>query len=170
MNKRKIILNLATSLDWFIEWKNWEYDWCFTDQDYGFKDFIESIDTIFMWKKSYELFKTDVKSNFPWKKIIVFSTTLQDDSIEIIRENIREYINKLKSEEWKNIWMFGWAKLSESFMRLELIDEIQMAVHPLILWGWTPLFHRSDKRIKLELIENTDYSSWMVILKYDVKY
>jgi dihydrofolate reductase len=170
MTKRKIILNLATSLDCFIEWTNWEYDWCFTDQDYGFKDFIESIDTIFMWKKSYELFKTDVESNFPWKKIIVFSTTLQDDSVEIIRENIREYINKLKSEEWKNIWMFGWAKLSESLMKLELIDEIQMAIHPLILWGWTPLFHTSEKRIELELIENTDYSSWMVILRYDIKY
>ncbi|MDZ4681699.1 MAG: hypothetical protein SH848_16240 [Saprospiraceae bacterium] len=35
----KIILNLAVSLDGYIEGPNGEYDWCFTDQDYGVKDY-----------------------------------------------------------------------------------------------------------------------------------
>ena len=32
---RKVILNVAISLDGFIEGPNGEYDWCFNDQDYG---------------------------------------------------------------------------------------------------------------------------------------
>ncbi len=53
---RKIILQLAVSLDGFIEGPNGEYDWCFTDQDYGMTDFLKGIDSLFIGRKSYELF------------------------------------------------------------------------------------------------------------------
>jgi len=36
----KILLNLCVSLDGFIEGSNGEYDWCFTDQDYGMAAFL----------------------------------------------------------------------------------------------------------------------------------
>lgn len=52
---RKVILNLAVSLDGFIEGPNGEFDWCFTDQDYGMTDFMNRIDVIFIERKSYEL-------------------------------------------------------------------------------------------------------------------
>jgi dihydrofolate reductase len=52
---RKIILNVAVSLDGLIEGPNGEYDWCFTDQDYGFSAFLENIDTILFGRKSYEM-------------------------------------------------------------------------------------------------------------------
>ena len=170
MNNRKIILNLATTLDWYIEWVNKEYDWCLTDQDYGFKKFLKSIDTIFMWKTSYEMAKDSIEEYFPNNKIIVFSKTLEDKNATIIKDNIDEEIKKMKSSKWKNIWMFWWAKLTKSLMDLKLIDQIQMAIHPILLWGWTPLFLKNNERIKLKLVSNERYSSWMVILKYDVLY
>jgi hypothetical protein len=37
---RKIVVQLAVSLDSFIEDANGNYDWCFTDDDYGMKDFF----------------------------------------------------------------------------------------------------------------------------------
>ncbi len=52
---RKIILGLAVSLDGFIEGPNGEYDWCFTDQDYGMSDFFKRIDALFMGRKTYEM-------------------------------------------------------------------------------------------------------------------
>jgi len=167
---RKVILNLATSLDWYIEWSKWEYDWCFTDQDYGFSDFSKSVDTMFMWRKSYELFSNDMSTAFPNMKQIVFSSTLKDDKIKIISENIEDEVNKIKKDNWKDIWMFWWAKLTKSLLDLKLIDEIQIWLHPLILWSWTPLFLGSDERIKLKLLSNKSYSSWMIILKYEVEY
>ena len=42
---RKLILGLAVSLDGFIEGPNGEYDWCFSDQDYGLKNFFKRIPT-----------------------------------------------------------------------------------------------------------------------------
>ncbi|MEI9944712.1 MAG: hypothetical protein WDN26_10885 [Chitinophagaceae bacterium] len=52
---RKIILQLAVSLDSFIEGPNGEFDWCFTDDDYGMTDFLNRIDAIFIGRKSYEV-------------------------------------------------------------------------------------------------------------------
>jgi dihydrofolate reductase len=52
---RKIVLGLAVSLDGMIEGPHGEYDWCFTDQDYGMKHFLKNIDAVFYGRKSYEL-------------------------------------------------------------------------------------------------------------------
>ncbi len=41
---RKLILGLAVTLDGYIEGPNGEYDWCFTDQDYGLNEFFTRID------------------------------------------------------------------------------------------------------------------------------
>src|SRR6218665_3622030 len=48
---RKVILGLAISLDSFIEGPNGEYDWCFTDQDYGLNEFFKRVDNVFIRKK-----------------------------------------------------------------------------------------------------------------------
>lgn len=170
MKKRKIIINLAVSLDWFIEWKNWEYDWCLTDRDYWMDKFLSEIDTMFMWRKSYELFSWDMKEFFPEIKQIVFSTTLKEKNLIIINENIFDKVNKLKNQEWKDIWLFGWAKLIKSLIGLKLIDEINILIHPLILWWWTPLFLWFEERIKLELIDSEKYSSWWLVCRYKFLY
>jgi riboflavin biosynthesis pyrimidine reductase len=45
---RKIVLNLALSLDGLIAGPNGEYDWCFADADYGMTEFMRSIDSTIM--------------------------------------------------------------------------------------------------------------------------
>ena len=50
---RKIILFIATSLDGFIARENGDVDWLFTDRDYGYKDFVNTIDTVLMGGATY---------------------------------------------------------------------------------------------------------------------
>ena len=52
---RKLILQLAVSLDGFIEGPNGEYDWCFTDQDYGMTEFLKHSDSILSAQKSFKI-------------------------------------------------------------------------------------------------------------------
>jgi dihydrofolate reductase len=42
---RKLILSVAVTLDGFIEGPHGEYDWCFTDQDYGLSDLLNRVDS-----------------------------------------------------------------------------------------------------------------------------
>src|ERR1700748_28470 len=104
---RKIILGVAVSLDGFIEGPNGEYDWCFTDQDYGLGKFMKQIDSIFFGRKSYEMMQQEEPANNPWKsmKNYVFSNTLKEaKDATIISGDIRKTVNHLREEEGKDIW------------------------------------------------------------------
>ena len=52
---RKVILDLAVTLDGFIEGPNGEIDWCIVDGEMNFDEFLSDIDTIFYGRISYDL-------------------------------------------------------------------------------------------------------------------
>ena len=169
---RKVILGLAVSLDGFIEGPNGEYDWCFTDQDYGLKDFFKRIDSIFVGRKSYEIslgFEDGI-SGFPKFKEYVFSKTLNTvkAGATIVKGDIRSEVTKIKNEPGKDIWLFGGAELTSLLINLGLVDEIGLAVHPLILGSGKPLFNNISKRIQLKLIDTKTYSTGLVYLTYSL--
>lgn len=170
---RKIILGVAVSLDGFIEGPNGEYDWCFTDEDYGMKEFFKRIDTLFMGRKTYEmaLAINDGETGFPKMKTYVFSNTIEkvkDDAI-LITGDIKKQIAEIKNEEGKDIWLFGGASLTSSLMNEDLIDEISLAVHPIILGEGKPLFNNIKSRIKLTLTDTKTYSTGLASLTYTLR-
>ncbi len=171
---RKIILGLAVSLDGFIEGPNGEYDWCFTDQDYGMTEFYKRIDSLFIGRRSYELLLTlgdDTMPGFPKLKEYVFSTTMKDakPGVIIINDDIKKNIEKIKHEPGKDIWLFGGASLTSSLLNLDLVDEMSLAIHPIILGSGKPLFSDIKKRIPLDLIDTKTYSSGLVTMVYSFK-
>jgi dihydrofolate reductase len=171
---RKVILQLAVSLDGYIEGPNGEYDWCFTDQDYGMKEFYNRIDSMFIGRKSYELMLTmdeSVMPGFPKLTEYVFSTSLNEvkPGTILIRDNIEEEVNRIKNEPGKDIWLFGGASLSSSLLNYNLVDEIILAVHPILLGKGKPLVTDIKSRIPLALTGSKVYSSGLVMLNYSVE-
>jgi dihydrofolate reductase len=169
---RKVILQLAVSLDGYIEGPNGEYDWCFMDQDYGMSEFFSRIDSVFMGRKSYELALSmgDVEMPQPKLAEYVFSTTLNEvraGSI-LIKENIESEVKKIKNEKGKDIWLFGGASLTTSLLNLGLVDEISLAIHPILLGGGKPLFSNLKNRLGLTLAYHKVYSTGLVSLTYVV--
>ena len=68
-----IVLFIATSLDGYIAREDGKVDWLFTDQDYGYKKFYKSVDTVIMGRKTYEKaleFETHPYSD---KEVVVFT-------------------------------------------------------------------------------------------------
>jgi dihydrofolate reductase len=176
---KKIILEVAVSLDGYIEGPNGEYDWCFVDQDYGFTDLLKRIDTVFYGRKSFELFgnfvpsenSTEMEKQFfeivEKKKKYVFSRTL--NSVEgaiLINKNIEEEVKKIKQEPGKDIYLFGGSSLVTSLLNLNLIDEFRLAVHPIVLGAGKPLFIDIKERKKLKLVDSKIYSNGLVKLFY----
>lgn len=170
---RKIILGLAVSLDGFIEGPNGEYDWCFTDQDYGMSDFFKRIDALFMGRKSYELALSMGDASMPGMpkmKEYVFSNTLKKvkQGVTIVSGDIESQIKKIKSEPGKDIWLFGGASLTSSLMNMGLVDELWLAVHPILLGAGKPLFSGITQRIHLQLGSSKTYETGLVSLQYTV--
>src|SRR5215208_7039607 len=167
---RKIILGVAVSLDGFIEGPNGEYDWCFTDPDYSLKEFFKRIDTIFVGRKTYEM-SSEMEgggAGFPKFKQYIFSTTLDKvkDGTTLIRGDIKTEVEKIKNEKGKDIWLFGGASLTTSLMNLGLVDELSLAVYPILLGGGKPLFNNIKDRIKLTLINTKTYPTGLISLTY----
>jgi len=164
---RKVILGLAVSLDGYIEGPNGEYDWCFTDQDYGLSDFFKTIDTVFIGRKSFDVAGTSL---LPDAAYVVFSRTLQQAgaNMEIVGDNYIERVKAIKSVPGKDIWLFGGASLTDALLQAGLVDRLWLSIHPILLGAGTLLFRPQEKRIQLALTETKTYESGLVSLQYDI--
>ncbi len=166
------LLGVAVSLDGFIEGPNGEYDWCFTDQDYGLKEFFKRVDTVFVGRKTYEMSGGMEGGNagFPKFKEYFFSTTLDKvkDGATLIKNNTKIEVENIKKETGKDIWLFGDAGLTTSLMNLGLVDELSLAIHPVLLGGGKPLFNNIKDRIKLTLVDTKTYSTGLISLTYNI--
>ncbi|WP_326909770.1 dihydrofolate reductase family protein [Sedimentibacter sp. MB31-C6] len=177
---RRIVLDLAVSLDGFIEGINGETDWCIMDEEMNFTKFLSSVDAILYGRKSYDLWGTYIPGKESsamereiWelvhsKKKYVFSKTLTkiDNNVMIINDNIAEEVNKLKEEPGRDIWLYGGASLIKTFMNLRLVDEYRLSVHPVILGAGKPLFVDIKQRQELKLVDTRRFSSGVVQLCY----
>jgi dihydrofolate reductase len=169
---RKIVLNLALSLDGFIEGANGEYDWCFTDQDYGLSEFLEQIDVLLMGRKTYETLRGSGADPFSGKHkyIVSNSLTSTESSETVIAGDFIIAIRRLKEEDGKDIWLFGGAQLTDALLKEKIVDEFQLSFHPLLLGSGTRLFRKLDSRLRLELANCKQYDSGLVQLVYRPKY
>ena len=141
------------------------------------KEFLKGIDAIFYGRKTWEMMKSYTPpegAENPWKDIknYVFSQTYakSESDFELVTGNVVEEVKKLKALPGKDIWMFGGASLNDSLMNAGLIDEIGLAIHPILLGKGKPFFSDYGKRIKLKLKDCKPYSTGLVYLTYQVEH
>lgn len=175
---RKLVLGLAITLDGYIEGPHGEYDWCFTDQDYGLNAFFERIDAIFIGRKSYEMAQQQSDGNngeaipgMPALTEYVFSKTLtsvKEGAVLVSGDSMAE-ARRIKNQPGKDIWLFGGASLYNALMKEGLVDELWLCVHPLLLGSGKHLFLEQDGRTKLSLLECKTYETGLVSMLYRVE-
>ncbi|MGV3588389.1 MAG: dihydrofolate reductase family protein [Adhaeribacter sp.] len=166
---RKVILNLAISLDGLIEGPNGEFDWCFTDQDYGMTEFLESVDTIVFGRKSYELMLRFEADPYPGKNKYVFSRSLKTEAPQtnFVTGDVAEIMNQIQQQPGKDIWLFGGADLTTAFLNANLIDELQLSIHPIVLGQGKPLFVNIAERKYFRLTNTKTYESGLLQAFYE---
>ncbi|MBD2538157.1 dihydrofolate reductase family protein [Coleofasciculus sp. FACHB-SPT36] len=168
---RKVILFIASSLDGYIARQSGDIDWLFTDQDYGYSEFFASVDTLLMGRKTYEQVLTF--GEYPYKGVKSYVFTKNplfpaDSNAEVIREDITEFVEKLRQVDGKNIWLVGGSQLTHALMSQNLVDELILSIHPTILGEGIPLFDNGTISQSLNLTKCQTYDSGLVQLSYDV--
>jgi dihydrofolate reductase len=177
---KRIILNLAVTLDGFIEGPNGEIDWCIMDDDMNFDAFIDSIDTMFYGRVSYDAWgnfhpdeNTSSTEKEMWQDIhsknkFVFSRHNRlDERATFVSTDIANKVTEIKKQGGKDIWLYGGANLIKTFISLNLIDIYKISVHPVALGSGKPLFEDLKNRIGLKLIDTRVYKSGVVELTYE---
>ena len=105
-------------------------------------------------------------------KHIVFSRSLDFESneeVELVKGNAIEYIQNLKKNPSKKIWLCGGGELATSLHDNELLDRLILKVNPTIGGAGIRLFGDSKKNVHLELIDLKKYASGVILASYDFK-
>ncbi|MBL7843373.1 MAG: dihydrofolate reductase [Cyclobacteriaceae bacterium] len=100
---------------------------------------------------------------------LVFSKTLKSadwNNTTIISENASAEIQKLKEQGGKDIYVFGSANLSETFINDNLFDEFRIGIAPVILGNGRPLFREGIASNNLSLVSTQPLTTDGVVLKY----
>jgi dihydrofolate reductase len=143
------------------------------EMNYGYKEFIASVDTILMGGRSYrEVLNMEAIRHYKNQQIYVVTrgwTEKMTDNVDFITDNVIERIKQLRDGEGKNIWLFGGGELTAMLLAADLVDEMQICYIPVILGEGIPLFPKQPKESKWELIESKSYSSGALVVKYQRK-
>ena len=100
---------------------------------------------------------------------IVFSHTLKNvewESAKLANRDIEEEVLELKQQSGKDI-LVGSRSLIIQLMKLNLLDELQLCIHPVIEGTGLPLFENIKDRTLLKLIKTKSFSGGAVTLYYE---
>ncbi len=165
----RVVLFIATSLDGYIASPDGTVDWLFHDADYGYTDFMASVDAVVMGRKTWEQARTFEDVPFAGKQVIVFSRSqsdANDSRIRFVQGDPSTTITEIQSCGQKNIWLVGGGDLIRQFIAGNLIDEFRIFVHPIILGEGIPLFPRQSGRTDLSFESSQSFPSGLVELRY----
>lgn len=189
---RKIIVTMWMTLDGFIAGPNNDMSFVneFFDEAMGKyeDDIVSSADTLLLGRVTYESFagswpnvankegvsegeKVYARKLNAMRKI-VFSKTLENPEWEnstVFKEIVPEEIRKLKEESGKDILIYGSASIVQALTNLNLIDEYQILLHPVILGDGKPLFQDIKEKHSLKLADSKTLPSGVVLLTYHPK-
>jgi dihydrofolate reductase len=168
---RKVVLFIASSLDGYIARPSGDIDWLFTDQDYGYSEFFASVDTVLLGRKTYEQVLTFGEYPYQGVKSYVFTKNplfQAEKNVELVTEDTKKFVDNLRQADGKNIWLVGGSQLTYDFMNNNLVDELIVSIHPIVLGEGIPLFANQTTTQSLNLTKCQTYSSGLVQLSYDV--
>jgi dihydrofolate reductase len=100
----------------------------------------------------------------------VVSRTLNSVSWPTTARIIRDIaeLRTLKGQAGKNMYVVGGATLVASLLNADLIDELRLIVHPILLGGGKALFSGVNERRGLDLVQAKSTESGRVVLTYRV--
>jgi dihydrofolate reductase len=99
---------------------------------------------------------------------IVFSNTLKNvewNSAKLAEKDLVKTVLELKQQSGKDIFV-GSRSLIIQLMKLNLIDELQLCVHPVIAGKGLPLFENITDRTELKLMKTKAFGGGQIILYY----
>lgn len=192
---RKLKLQVQISVDGYVGGPNGDHDWRTWNWDDKLKAFAyplrDDCDAILLGRKTAEVFiphfeetvnkvqaknpdeTWDEKFAYASRMVnmpkIVFSKTLktfEGKNISIESGDLVTAIKNLKSQEGKDLIVYGGAGFVSSLIKEGLIDEFNLFVNPVMISKGLRIFDSLEHRQKLSLISATPYECGISVLVF----
>lgn len=171
----KTVLYIATSLDGYIARTDNGLDWLEefenSETDYGYKDFISSVGTILMGRKTYETV-LGFGIDWPYKDFhtVVVTTKMeflvQAPNTFLLHNHLGEFLTRLKHTQEKDIWLVGGGELLKTFINENLLDTMILTIIPKLLGSGIPLFPQGILETRWALLKSVSYPKGVINLVY----
>ncbi len=188
---RNVVLHMMVTVDGCVAGPNGELDWLFTIQSeqrdrYVF-DLYRSTDGVLVGGATYPglaeywpAAETDANSREGDREFArlmnalpkyVFSRSLDKvawSNSQLLKGDVAEEVARLKQQPGRNLVLTGGYKIAQTFVKLGLIDEYQLIVHPVVLSKGLRLFDVDDLdgAMNLKLAAATPFDAGVVALHY----
>jgi len=186
---RKVIIYTSTSLDGYIARPDGNIDWLYPpgttaeeyekanestpEEDHGYETLAARIDTTLMGHNSYKVV-AGFDLPFPYTDTTnyVFSrsaTTEDDEHVKFITGDIPAFVQQLKKEPGKDIWLIGGGQINSLLLEHGLVDEMILTMVPITLGQGIPLFAGENVENLFELQSTNSFDSGFVQMTYNRK-
>lgn len=173
MSTRKVVVYIAMSLDGYIARTNDGLDWldmvARPGEDYGYQDFVNTVDTVIMGRKTYDVvlgFGIPYPHASRKSYVLSRSRTGNDDNVTYYNGSLKELIGNLKQLEGKDIFIDGGADAVNDLLRECLIDRVIVSIIPHLLGDGVRLFQPGIEQ-QIQLVKSCTFPSGLVQLWYD---
>ncbi|MDQ1698399.1 MAG: hypothetical protein QOG34_262, partial [Frankiaceae bacterium] len=175
---RRVTYSMGVSLDGYVTGPTGGIDWTAPDPEvFSFvTDEIQQVGVHLLGRRLYEtMLYWETADQDPslddamlewaaiWKRLpkVVFSTTLTavEGNARLATGSVAEEIARLRAERADGNIAIGGPTLAAQAAALGLIDEYRMRLHPVLVGGGTPYFHRPASYLNLDLVESRTFSS-----------
>jgi dihydrofolate reductase len=169
---RRVLYRVAASVDGYIAGPRGELDWIVHDPAVDLAKVYESVDTVLLGRRTYELTRQPGAPPWPpgWQ-IHVFSRTLspqEHPGVTIVRADAGSRVAALRAAPGREIWLFGGGSLFRSLLAAKQVDFVEVVLIPVLLGGGVPLLETGAPLTRLALEEVERYASGLLRLRYRV--
>lgn len=182
---RTITYGGAVSLDGYLAGADGSIDWLHFSNDVQqvMTDFWKGVDSILMGRKTWAVAvamqgpkkkrasRAKGTAKEPRMRTYVFSRTLtsiDDPGVELVPTDAAEFVRALKQKPGGRICLMGGGELAQSLLAADLVDEVGLNIHPILLGTGVPVFRDPGHRVKLTLVECRPLDGGCVLANYKV--
>lgn len=171
---RRVRYRVAASLDGYIAGPDGEIDWIVPDPTIDFAALYAGFDTVLLGRRTYELTLQPGAPAWPagWR-VYVFSRTLEaaaHPAVTVVSTDAGAVVRALRAEPGRDIWLFGGGSLCASLLAADVVDQVEVAIMPVLLGGGVPLVPPEAPRSRLTLTRSGAHPGGSVSLHYDVQH
>ncbi len=167
----RISVFIACSLDGYIATSDGSLDWleraARPDEDYGYDDFMSTVDALAMGRGTYDHVRHLDPLPFGERPLFVFTSADPGPraGVTFWRPAPREAVQRWREAGFDRVYVDG-GRLVSSFLREGLVDDLTVTVVPRILGAGRPLFHPGLPTTALTLTGVRHWPSGLVRLSY----
>lgn len=138
-------------------------------EDYGYNDFVKSVDTVIIGRKTYEkVIAMGYEYPHTDKDVYIITRTERPSigNFKFYTGELTQLVNSLKNKYGKNVYCDGGAEIANELLKCNSIDEYIISVIPILLGDGIKLFKDGRPEQKLELISAKQFDKGLTQLHY----